>query len=263
MNYEIKETKDYDMFMTLLGNRDKKSESKIIDSIQRVGYIISPLIVNEKMEVIDGQNRLAALKALDMPVHYIVQPGLGIEACRQLNIGQTNWMLEDYIYSYAEIGNADYRRLASLIMEFKRPLGIRGIIPMAKPLALTDTGTPGEHSIKNGKFELSQNSYEIAIKRISSAIDVGYAQFQKDKKMNNKIFWAATSYIYQHRQVSAAQVIENMRKYQAIIPPCTTVTEQLKYIDEANNKEVKRGVNKVFLSADFQRRVYLDEEVVL
>ena len=64
--YEILETTDYGMFKPLLGNRDRKSESKIIDSIQRVGYIISPLIVNEKMEVIDGQNRLAALESLTM-----------------------------------------------------------------------------------------------------------------------------------------------------------------------------------------------------
>lgn len=263
MSFEILETRDYEMFKTLLGNRDKKSESKIIDSIQRVGYIMSPLIVNEKMEIIDGQNRLAALKSLGMPVHYIIQPGLGIEECRQLNIGQTNWTTEDYVYSYAEIGNDNYRRLASLLMDYKKPLGVNGIIAMAKPLTIADSGSTARLKVHNGKFELSQDGYHTAVKRISSSLEFGYAAFQKEKKMNNRIYWAAVSYIYQHRVASAAQVIESMRKYQAMIPSCSRVSEQLKYIDEAYNKDIKRAGDKIFLASDFQRGLYLGEELTI
>lgn len=263
MKYEILETTDYDIFNTLLGNRDKKSESKIIDSIQRVGYVISPLIVNEKMEIIDGQNRLAALKALDMPVHYIVQPGLGIEACRQLNIGQTNWTMEDYVYSYAEMGNTSYQRLASLLNDYKKPLGLHGILAMSKPLMISEYGCTADRRLSRGELELSSGAYQTAIKRISTAIELGYNSFQKEKKMNGKIFWAAASYIFQHRQVSASAVIDSMRKYQVMIPSCSRVSEQLKYIDEAINKDAKRGTEKVFLTADFQRRLYLDEELEL
>lgn len=266
MRYEIKETTDYEMFQPLLGNRDAKSESKIIDSIQRVGYVISPLIVNEKMEIIDGQNRLAALKSLGLPVHYVVQPGLGIEACRQLNIGQTNWTMEDYIYSYAEMGVEDYKRLASLLTDYKKPLGIHGIVAMAKPLSIIDSGSSyggARGKIPNGKFILNQSGYHTAVKRISSAIEFGYSAFQKDKSMNSRIYWAAVSYIYQHRQVAASDVIESMRKYQTMIPSCSRVTDQLKYIDDAYNRDVRKGNDKIFLATDFQRRMYLDEEVEL
>ena len=263
MKYEILETTDYEIFKPLLGNRDRKSEGKIIDSIQRVGYIISPLIVNENMEVIDGQNRLAALKALELPVHYIIQPGLGIEECRQLNIGQTNWGVADYVYSYAELGNESYGRLASLVNDYRRALGIEGITPMAKPLSISDHGSGVRHKIKKGEFELSPGAYQTAVKRISSAIELGYSSFHKERSMNNRIYWSAVSYIYQHRQVSAKDVIERMREHQSIIPKCATVTDQLRYIDEAYNKDVKKSSEKIFLATDFQRRLYLDEEVEL
>lgn len=113
-------TKDYDMFKKMLGNRDTKGEAKIIESIQTVGYVCNPLIVNEKLEVIDGQNRLAALKELDLPIYYIIQPKADIETCRALNIGQKNWGTQDYIDSYAAHGHnmQSYKRLQSLINSY-------------------------------------------------------------------------------------------------------------------------------------------------
>ena len=62
------------MFKTMDGNRLLKNDrvNKIVESINAVGYILSPILVNEKMEVIDGQGRLAALERLKMPVHYMV-----------------------------------------------------------------------------------------------------------------------------------------------------------------------------------------------
>ena len=48
---------DYDKFTRVKGNRNPKSAKKIIESINNVGYILNPILVNEKFEVIDGQNR--------------------------------------------------------------------------------------------------------------------------------------------------------------------------------------------------------------
>ena len=63
---EIFRTNKYEIFKQLKGNREvsPKRISKIINSIKEVGYIINPIIVNEKMEVIDGQGRLEALRIL-------------------------------------------------------------------------------------------------------------------------------------------------------------------------------------------------------
>ena len=38
-------------------------------------YLVSPILVNEKMEVIDGQHRLQAQKELNLPTYYIKNKG--------------------------------------------------------------------------------------------------------------------------------------------------------------------------------------------
>ena len=117
---KIYTTKNYDMFKPLIDNRDVKTRTtkKIIDSIKAVGYVTNPLICNEKMQIIDGQNRLEALKALGMPVDYVIEEGANIKHCRALNINQSNWTTMDWIKSYADGGNVSYRLLLNLINAF-------------------------------------------------------------------------------------------------------------------------------------------------
>lgn len=58
----VYETTNYSKFKKMLDNREVSPNrvQKIVKSIDQVGYVMSPIIVNEKMEVIDGQGRLAA-----------------------------------------------------------------------------------------------------------------------------------------------------------------------------------------------------------
>lgn len=255
---KIYETTDYDMFRQMLGNRDIKGESKIVNSIKKVGYIMNPIIVNEKYEVIDGQNRLEALKSLELPVYFTIQEGLDIEACRSLNIGQTNWTTDDYIYSYADEGNKNYRRLASLMTEFQKEFGLQGIVAMAKPYTLNEGGGLGNARLKDGDFKMTQEEYEFAVMRLNSARDLGYVAFCKRKKLNARTYWACVSYIYQNQEVNAKDVIESLQQFETIIPSCTRVSEQLQFFDDAINRGKRRAGDKVFLSTDFQKRKYIE-----
>ena len=114
---EMKRTTDYGIFNRLAGNRsvDEKRVQKIIQSIQTVGYVPNPIVVNEKMEVIDGQGRLEALKRLGMPVDYIISKGTTIRQTQVMNATSTTWSKEDYIKSYAEGGSKSYQRLMQMM----------------------------------------------------------------------------------------------------------------------------------------------------
>ena len=81
MGTKIYRTTNYGMFRRLLGNRDVTEAriSKIVNRIEENGYIESPIAINEKYEVIDGQGRLEALKRLKMPVDYYVVEGAGLK----------------------------------------------------------------------------------------------------------------------------------------------------------------------------------------
>ena len=117
---EIKVTNEYDKFKKLKGNRavTEKRKEKIKNSILKVGYITSPILVNDKYEIIDGQGRFEALKELQLPIEYIIQDNIGITECVAMNIHQTNWSLLDYIQSYADKGIQSYQYIVDLMKEF-------------------------------------------------------------------------------------------------------------------------------------------------
>lgn len=156
---EVYETYMYDKFNKLEGNRDAKCVNKIIKSIKSVGYIMNPIIVNEKMEVIDGQNRLQALKALNLPVQYYIVKDIGIEEARALNLGRTNWKPIDYCKSYAQEGNVSYQRLLSL-MEASG-FSIQEVYGIAKNNVISSGWNA--KTLEEGNLTISQEEYDNAI----------------------------------------------------------------------------------------------------
>lgn len=67
-------TTNYDIFKSLNFNRDKSKEhiNNIVKMLKKENLLhLHPIIVNEQMELIDGQHRLEAAKELNLPVYYI------------------------------------------------------------------------------------------------------------------------------------------------------------------------------------------------
>ena len=83
----VKTTRDYEVFKKLKGNRDvtESQVEKVIKSIKTIGLLPNPVIVNENMEVVDGQARVEACKRLGLAVPYMVANGAGIDTAIALN----------------------------------------------------------------------------------------------------------------------------------------------------------------------------------
>lgn len=77
----VQQTQEYDKFSLLSANRDisKGHVQSLKASIEKLGNITEkvPIIVNQNLEIIDGQHRFQALKELGLPVFYIVADGMG------------------------------------------------------------------------------------------------------------------------------------------------------------------------------------------
>jgi hypothetical protein len=72
----IQQTRDYSLFTLLHGNRklQKNHVNKITMSIDQKNLMdVSPIVVNEKYEIIDGQHRFMACHNLGIPVTYIMK----------------------------------------------------------------------------------------------------------------------------------------------------------------------------------------------
>lgn len=111
MKVNIEETRDYDQFSFIESNRpiDNRHVRDLIASINKRNRLKDyPITVNEKMQVVDGQHRLLAAKALDVPIYY----KLDTEALEQdiilLNAHNKAWQLRDYEHFFVTHGNKNY-----------------------------------------------------------------------------------------------------------------------------------------------------------
>lgn len=159
-NTEIRKTQDYHLFKFLPGNRALKNRAENIkESIKKIGWISNPIIVNENMEIIDGQSRFAALRELGMPIEYQVIHHLDIDDCRTLNRYNEVWGSLDYLYSYAEEGNINYIRLKNLMETFDERQ-IRLLLQACrKPYIKND--------FQEGKVIITAGDFGLGYKRLS------------------------------------------------------------------------------------------------
>ena len=83
-------------------NRDteEKAVNNLVVSIKKKGQL-QPIIVNERLEVIDGQHRLEACKILGWEVAYLISKGATIKDVVLINNTQKPWNYKDYIKTFS------------------------------------------------------------------------------------------------------------------------------------------------------------------
>lgn len=100
---------DYDQFKIIDGNRGLNTlHFNRLKESMRAKYLVSPIIVNQKFQVIDGQHRLLACKELKLPVRYVVCDGYDLEDVHRYNMTSKNWTLDDFMNGYIQLGKKEY-----------------------------------------------------------------------------------------------------------------------------------------------------------
>jgi len=109
---KISKTKDYSKFKFLKGNRqlDRRNINTLIDSIKNNNLLsCNPIIVNSKMEVIDGQHRLEVCKKLKLEVYYVELDAKDTSLNSIINLQYSKrWVGEDYLQYYISQGRHNY-----------------------------------------------------------------------------------------------------------------------------------------------------------
>ena len=148
---KIQKTTDFNLFKRILGNRTKNQVqiTKLINSFSESPELFkaTPIIVNERMEVIDGQHRLEAAKALGQAIYYIVVEGLSLPEIQKLNSSTKTWTPVDYAISFSEKGNKHYQTY----LDFKHKFRLTHEILVAY-LAIVKGSTP--ITFRKGKFKV-------------------------------------------------------------------------------------------------------------
>lgn len=147
---KVEKTTNYDKFKTMKGNRavvmaHVKRLAEVMEEFDLSKHI--PVLVNEKMEIIDGQHRVEALKMLNRPVYYVVAEGASLKDVQKLNNSTRSWKVIDYIESYIELGNSNYE----ILLAFMQTYGLSASIS-ASLLQGTSTNRGGQVSVRMGTF---------------------------------------------------------------------------------------------------------------
>lgn len=242
----IYKTDDFKVFKHICGNRTdiERRVKKIEASVAQVGYINAPIVVNEKMEIIDGQARYEYCRRTNTPLAYCIIAGLTVDDCIAMNISSTNWTIMDYISSYAARGYQSYILTEKFINESPYSLS---------PTLWALTGTGRENStnkIKNGKLDVNQGDYTRGMNIIT------YWKRFDDIITNRKAeFLEAIGYCYLldcvDNEILVQKVHQRPRDFQTI----ATITDAIDVLEDAYNVRTR---NHVYIETEYFK--YLEKK---
>lgn len=244
---EVYCTSDYSVFKHLNGNRSvsEMRVKKIVKSVNRYGYICNPIIVNQYMEVIDGQARCEAFKRCGIPVEYIVKYGLDDNDCRVLNQYQSNWTMPDFIDGYAESGNQSYSLLKQMTEEYNDiPVSI-----VASALRGSYMSKVGNETLKGGTFICSRDNVNNA----KGVLDIirELQPFMIKEKGRPEYIMMAILYAYSLPDVNKSRLVDKFKKYYMTdkVRPFVNVNGALEAMDAVYNYRQISDV--VFIAAQY------------
>ena len=127
---KIYKTTDYSVFKYLKGNRavNELHVRRLVEAIKEKDLQV-PIIVDEKMNVVEGQHRLEAYKIVGNPILYIMKSDVDLSDVRRLNSVSRKWNLTEYLMSYVKLGNRDYE----LLEWFHRTYEFLSLIHISEP----------------------------------------------------------------------------------------------------------------------------------
>ena len=106
---DINYSSDYSMFKFLDQNRETMDRhiADLDASIKESGQIHA-IVVNDKFEIIDGQNRFKACKLLGIPVMYLQNKTASIKDVILMNNTQVGWKMRDYLRCFSNKKHDNY-----------------------------------------------------------------------------------------------------------------------------------------------------------
>lgn len=245
----IQETYDYDQFDIGDFNRNIKTTNlkKIEKSVKENGWLQHPVIVNEKMQVIDGQHRLYFAKNNRLPVYYVVIPGLTVNDCVTMNNTRTGWGLEDYIQFYANQGNHNYTLLNDLINRYTF-LSVSGIVSIALNRGYGGSSSQG---VKTGELQISSSEYNKALEILDFLNDLSkYVLAVKGRAI---ALFTAIAFAYECKGVSKARLAKQVKNYIGIITPPATIDMALNEIEKLYNYRIPKE-SYIYIATEYKKQ---------
>lgn len=237
----IQKTTEYGRFKFSEENRDLdlKHVQELINSITEKNLLSSnPIIVNSKMEIMDGQHRYEAAKFLETTLYFKEDNNFKPNDIARINTVNRKWQLEDYLKHFRSQGNGEYAAIDNFIHQYNVN------IYSAIGLLSGRTAQPNNELVsrfKDGKFVVKD--YEHAIHVLTVRNDFGNysTDFYKSKMFLNVVSKLVKDPEYNHQKM-----ITQIQNQSRAFVKCTTVIQYLEMLTEIYNYRVRKEQNVDF-----------------
>lgn len=248
---KIYKTYNYSLFKSLPGNRDIRHEKVLKESIKRNGFLMEPILVNERMEIINGQGRFTACVELGLPIYYVIQAGLGINHCRVLNMRQTNWTIKDWISSYAT-EQVDYKYLESLMKQFPT------IPPQCCARAASWRYNSGSFAaiVQSGTFTCTKEQYEKGVKTLEIIKELQPAVKHVSGRLS--YLYDAMTFCINCKAINTRKFVKRVEKNAFRIDGVVNIEDAVGRLDEVYNRGT-RAEDRVDILVEYRREARMGE----
>lgn len=214
INQEVKTTRDYNKFKTIVGNREINLQhlNRLKESMKEE-YLFSPIIVNSKYEVIDGQHRLRAAKELGLHVNYIICDNYGNTEIHRYNSNLKNWNVADFTSGYIQQGNQDY-------IQYQKFVDIYGFGHYESMLLLSGQNNSGAtKAFREGNFKV--RSFEFACSLADSIKAIG--EYYEGYKRRSFVYAVLT--LIREEKIEIPKLLKKLRYLSKRMVDCTNTKE--------------------------------------
>jgi len=225
---KIYTTSDYSIFKRISGNRivNANHVKKLKESMNEHDLMI-PIIVNENMEVIDGQHRLQARTELGISVPYVIISGLSIHDTQKANANNKNWAGEDFLNFYCEQNYYAYKVFRNFKEKYR--------FSMQVTMGLLAGWTMQNNEFNNGLLMVSPDNLEKA-EKIALCI-YSIEPFYKGYKRRSFVF--AIVKLMANEQFDFEEFMNKLSYQSSKMVDCVNIEQYLKIIEDIYNYKRK------------------------
>jgi hypothetical protein len=228
-------TTDYSLFKPTGGNRNKNLlHINRLKKSMAENYLFTVIIVNEKLEIIDGQHRFEVIQELGLPLYYVVCKGYGLNEVHILNANSRNWNADDYLEGYCSLGYYDY----ILYRDFKKKYGI-GHNETQYLLNGTLAKTP-HVDFYTGEFKVT--NYAQGVKWIEQILMI--EPYYSGVKRRSFIYTMIS--LLKNPNFEFTEFLQKLKLQPTALIDCTNVTQYKSLIEEIYNYRRREKTNLRF-----------------
>jgi len=253
---QVLKTTDYHLFSFISGNRKvNMAHAKRLEKSFQRRQLISPIIVNDHYQIIDGQHRFKVCERLKLPIWYIIVPGYGLDEVQILNTNSSNWKKIDYLNAYCDLRYPEYLKFRRFMQTYP-DFGFQ-----ACEMILSNRASTSPANISDKSLRSETNKFGRMYMRTFEEGDFICRDYDKSCSVAEKIlmikqfapsiitrspFISVMVQLINHDNYEHDEFLNKLSQQPTALVECVNVTQYKSLIEDIYNWKRKNKVNLRF-----------------